>query len=62
MYKVKPFSTREAELSRDIRSKFEEIEKLIDQIPDSREKTKALDHIEDAMLHVNIAISESDID
>lgn len=62
MYTVKLFSAREAELSRDIRTKFEEIEKLLDQIPDNREKTKALDHIEDAMLHVNIAISESDID
>lgn len=58
MYTVRPFSDEEKELSNKIRLQFESIEKLLDTLPNSREKSIALSHIEDAMLHTNLAISE----
>ena len=58
MYTVRKFTDEEKELSAQIWPKFEEIEKLLDTLPNSREKSIAYSHIEDAMLHANVAIAE----
>jgi len=45
-------------LSNAIRGKLIEVEELLNKIPNCREKSIALTHIEDAMLHSNLAITE----
>lgn len=59
MYASRMFTDEELILSRQIHDKFVEVEKLLDAIPNGREKSIVLSHIEDAMLHANLAIAES---
>ena len=59
MYTSRMFTDEELILSRQIHDKFVEVEKLLDAIPNGREKSIVLSHIEDAMLHANLAIAES---
>lgn len=59
MYQRRDFNLKEVALSNSIRYKLIEVEKLLDQIPNCREKSIALTHIEDAMLHSNLAITET---
>lgn len=59
MYTIRKFTEEEKAFSAKIWSKFEEIEQLLDILPNSREKSIAYTHIEDAMLHVNVAIAEN---
>ena len=59
MYQRRDFNLKEVALSNSIRYKLIEVEKLLDQIPNCREKRIALTHIEDAMLHSNLAITET---
>ena len=59
MYASRMFTDEELVLSRQIHDKFVEIEKLLDAVPNGREKSIVLSHIEDAMLHANLAIAES---
>ena len=59
MYTSRMFTDEELILSRQIHDKFIEVEKLLDAIPNGREKSIVLSHIEDAMLHANLAIAES---
>lgn len=59
MYTSRMFTDEELILSRQIHDKFVEIEKLLDAVPNGREKSIVLSHIEDAMLHANLAIAES---
>ena len=61
MYQRRDFNLKEVALSNSIRYKLIEVEKLLDQIPNCREKSIALTHIEDAMLHSNLAITETGI-
>ena len=58
MYQRRDFNLKEVALSNSIRYKLIEVEKLLDQIPNRREKSIALTHIEDAMLHSNLAITD----
>lgn len=58
MYTHREFNEEEVALSQSIREKLIEVEKLLDKIPNCREKSIALTHIEDAMLHSNLAIME----
>lgn len=48
-------------LSKEIKSKLIEVEELLNKLPNCREKSIALTHIEDAMLHINLAITETGI-
>lgn len=59
MYTIRKFTEEEKKFSARIWTKFEEIEKLLDILPNSREKSLAYTHIEDAMLHANVAIAEN---
>lgn len=61
MYTKRKFNKIEITLSREIKSKLIEVEELLDKLPNSREKSIALTHIEDAMLHSNLAITETGI-
>ncbi len=58
VYTRREFNEDEVALSNAIREKLIEVEKLLDEIPNCREKSIALTHIEDAMLHSNLAITE----
>lgn len=58
MYTRREFNEEEVALSQSIREKLIEVEELLDKIPNCREKSIALAHIEDAMLHSNLAITE----
>lgn len=58
MYTRREFNEEEVVLSQSIREKLIEVEGLLDKIPNCREKSIALTHIEDAMLHSNLAITE----
>ena len=61
MYTRREFNEKDVALSRDIREKLIEVEQLLDKIPNCREKSIALTHIEDAMLHSNLAITEEGV-
>lgn len=61
MYTRREFSKSEVALSNEIKSKLIEVEGLLDKLPNCREKSIALTHIEDAMLHSNLAITETGI-
>jgi hypothetical protein len=61
MYKRREFNKSEVALSNEIKSKLIEVEGLLDKLPNCREKSIALTHIEDAMLHSNLAITETGI-
>lgn len=61
MYKVRKFTDEELKFSQDIREAFEAVEKLLNRLPNAREKSIVFSHIEDAMLHVNCAIAETGI-
>lgn len=61
MYKRREFTETEKRLSEHIRDILEDSERAISVIRDGREKSIALSHIEDAMLHANLAISEDGI-
>lgn len=58
MYTRREFNEEEVALSQSIREKLIEVEGLLDKIPNCREKSIVLTHIEDAMLHSNLAITE----
>lgn len=58
MYTRREFTENEVALSNAIREKLIEVEELLNRIPNCREKSIALTHIEDAMLHSNLAITE----
>lgn len=58
MYTRREFNENEVALSNAIREKLIEVEELLSKIPNCREKSIALTHIEDAMLHSNLAITE----
>ena len=58
MYTRREFNENEVALSNAIREKLIEVEELLNKIPNCREKSIALTHIEDAMLHSNLAITE----
>jgi hypothetical protein len=58
MYTRREFNENEVALSNSIREKLIEVEELLNRIPNCREKSIALTHIEDAMLHSNLAITE----
>ena len=57
MYKVRKFTDEELKFGQDVREAFKDVEKLLDRLPNSSEKSIVLSHIEDAMLHVNCAIA-----
>ena len=61
MYTRREFNKSEVALSNEIKSKLIEVEVLLDKLPNCREKSIALTHIEDAMLHSNLAITETGI-
>ena len=61
MYQRREFNASEFTLSSRIRDKLMEVEELLDKLPNCREKSIALTHIEDAMLHSNLAITETGI-
>lgn len=61
MYTRREFNKSEVVLSNEIKSKLIEVEGLLDKLPNCREKSIALTHIEDAMLHSNLAITETGI-
>ena len=61
MYQRREFNESEVTLSNEIKSKLIEVETLLDKLPNCREKSIALTHIEDAMLHSNLAITETGI-
>ena len=61
MYTRREFNKSEVALSNEIKSKLIEVEGLLDKLPNCREKSIALTHIEDAMLHSNLAITEAGI-
>ena len=61
MYTRREFNKSEVALSNKIKSKLIEVEGLLDKLPNCREKSIALTHIEDAMLHSNLAITETGI-
>lgn len=58
MYKIREFNKSEVALSNEIKSKLIEVEGLLDKLPNCREKIITLTHIEDTMLHCNLAIAE----
>lgn len=58
MYERREFTEAEVALSQAIREKLVEVETLLETIPNCREKSISLTHIEDAMLHANLAIAE----
>lgn len=58
MYTRREFNKSEVALSNEIESKLIEVEVLLDKLPNCREKSIALTHIEDTMLHSNLAITE----
>lgn len=58
VYTRREFNENEVALSNNIREKLIEVEELLSKIPNCREKSIALTHIEDAMLHSNLAITE----
>lgn len=61
MYSRREFNKSEVALSNEIKSNLIEVEGLLDKLPNCREKSIALTHIEDAMLHSNLAITETGI-
>lgn len=61
MYTRREFNKSELALSNEIKSKLIEVEGLLEKLPNCREKSIALTHIEDAMLHSNLAITETGI-
>ena len=61
MYTRREFNKSEVALSNEIKSKLIEVEGLLDKLPNCREKSIALTRIEDAMLHSNLAITETGI-
>ncbi len=62
MYKARTYTDEELELSQEIREAFEAVEKIINnRLPNARQKSIVLSHIEDAMLHANLAIAETGV-
>lgn len=61
MYTRREFNKSEVALSNEIKSKLIEVEGMLDKLPNCREKSIALTHIEDVMLHSNLAITETGI-
>jgi hypothetical protein len=61
MYTRREFNEEEIQLSGEIRKGLIAVEELLDKLPNCREKSIALTHIEDAMLHSNLAITETGI-
>lgn len=59
MYQRRTFNEKEIALSNEIKEKLIEVEALLDKLPNCREKSIALSHIEDTMLHSNLAITET---
>ena len=59
MYTRREFNAKEVELSQAIRNKLQEVETLLEVLPNCRNKSMALTHIEDAMLRANLAITET---
>jgi hypothetical protein len=59
MYKRREFTEDEKKLSEKIRNLLVLAENAMSCIPFCREKSIALTHIEDAMLHANLAITEN---
>lgn len=59
MYRRVNFDPTDKHLSESIRSKLEEAEALIMQLPASRNRSLALTHLEDTMLRANLAISDA---
>ena len=59
MYTRREFNEKEIALSAEIRAGLIAVEELLGKLPNGREKNIALTHIEDAMLHSNLAITES---
>lgn len=59
MYTRRIFTEEETELSEKIRNALVAVEDILSAIPNCREKSIALSHIEDAMLHANLAIAEN---
>jgi hypothetical protein len=59
MYTRREFNEKEIALSAEIRAGLISVEELLGKLPNGREKSIALTHIEDAMLHSNLAITES---
>lgn len=61
MYTRREFNEKEVVLSAEIRAGLIAVEELLSKLPNGREKSIALTHIEDAMLHSNLAITETGI-
>lgn len=61
MYTRREFNEKEVALSAEIRAGLIAVEELLSKLPNCREKSIALTHIEDAMLHSNLAITETGI-
>lgn len=59
MYKRTNFTSKDKELSENIREKLVEAEKLILGIPNCRNRSLAITHLEDVMLRTNLAIAET---
>lgn len=62
MYIRREFNKSEVALSNEIKLKLIEVEKLLNKLPNCREKSIAMTHIEDTMLHSNLAITETGIE
>lgn len=59
MYKRREFTEDEKKISEKIRNLLVQTEDTMSCIPNCREKSIALTHLEDAMLHANLAITEN---
>lgn len=59
MYKRANFTSKDKELSENIREKLAEAEELILGIPNCRNRSLAITHLEDVMLRTNLAIAEN---
>ena len=62
MYIRREFNKSEVALSNEIKLKLIEVEKLLNKLPNCREKSIEMTHIEDTMLHSNLAITETGIE
>ena len=58
MYKRRPFSTKEENISAKIRQQLETAETSIRKIGPSRERSLALTKLDEALLWANVAIAE----